>query len=337
MRICLLSRRFTLESGGIGRVGISLRDGLRRLGHEVITVETTEEDLIHYFKYSFWSIKNKIPKGMDIYHAITPMESIYLPKHKSIATILDIIPITHPEKHGARMGGSKIKYTIGRTCFDIGVKKALKCAKVVCISDHVKDEVIANYNISRDKISTIRLGIRDDLKPLHIKDQTFRIGYLGQLDRRKRVDLLIKAFKESIINGELLIAGKGFNEAEFKEMANGDERIRFIGYIENGEIKKFYNNLDYLVFPTSIEGYGLPPVEAMACKVPTIVLSDAIIPHEVKSRCIVVDSLAETFRPIQSGSRIGTVDKNSNYEFAREHNWSNTVNEYVKLYEEILK
>jgi len=337
MKICLLSRRFTLESGGIGRVGISLRDGLRRLGHEVITVETSEEDLAHYFMYSFWSIKNKIPKGMDIYHAITPMESIYLPKHKSVATILDIIPITHPDKHGARMGGSKIKYTIGRTCFDIGVKKAIECAKVVCISDHVKDEVIEHYNVSSDKISTIRLGIRDDLKPLHIKDRIFRIGYLGQLDRRKRVDLLIKAFKESDIKGELLIAGKGFNEAEFKELAKGDERIRFIGYIENGEIKIFYNNLDYLCFPTSIEGFGLPPVEAMACKVPCIVLSDAIIPEEVKERCIVVNSLSKAFRAIQNGNYVGAVHLNSNYEFARLHNWNNTVNEYVKLYEEILR
>jgi len=337
MKICLLSRRFTLESGGIGRVGISLRDGLRRLGHEVTTVETTEEDLIHYFKYSFWSIKNKIPKGMDIYHAITPMESIYLPKHKSIATILDIIPITHPEKHGARMGGSKIKYTIGRTCFDIGVKQAIKCAKVVCISDHVKDEVIEHYNISEDKISTIRLGIRDDLKPLHTKDNTFRIGYLGQLDRRKRVDLLVRAFLSSDIKGELVLAGGGFIEQDLKNMAFGDSRVKFLGYIENGEIKKFYNSLDYLCFPTSIEGFGLPPVEAMACEVPTIVLRDSIMPDEVKSRCIVVGSLPKAFEDIQSRTRFKGINKESNYEFAREHNWNNTVNEYVKLYEEILR
>ena len=337
MRICLLSRRFTLESGGIGRVGISLRDGLRRLGHEVFTVETTEEDLAHYFMYAFWSIKNKIPKGMDIYHAITPMESIYLPKHKSVATILDIIPITHPEKHGARMGGSKIKYTIGRTCFDIGCKQAAKCAKVACISNHVKGEFVEHYSIPEDNISTIQLGIRDDLRPLHTKDRTFRLGYLGQLDKRKRIDLLVKAFKESNIDGELIIAGKGFNEAEFKEMANGDNRIRFLGYIENGEIKKFYNSLDYFIFPTSIEGYGLPAIESMACKVPCIVLSDSIIPKEVKGRCIIVDSLPKAFEDIKSRTRFKGINRNSNYRFAREHNWNNTVNEYVKLYKEIIR
>ena len=336
MRICLLSRRFTLESGGIGRVGISLRDGLRRLGHEVYTVETTEEDLAHYFVYSFWAIKNKIPKGMDIYHAITPMESIYLPKEKSVATILDIIPITHPEKHGARMGGSKIKYTIGRTCFDIGCKQAAKCAKVVCISDHVKGEFQAHYDISEDKISTIRLGIRDDFRPLK-KDRTFRIGYLGQLDRRKRVELLVKAFVESDIEGELVLAGGGFIEDELKRIAFGDKRVRFLGYIANGNLKKFLNSLDYLCFPTSIEGYGLPPIEGMACKVPTIVLSDSIMPAEVKSRCIVVDDLNETFKDIQNRTRFKGINKNSNYRFARQHNWNRTVNEYVKLYEEIIR
>ena len=337
MKICLLTRRFALETGGIGRVSIALRDGLRELGHEVYTVATTEEDLVHYFKYSFFDIRRKIPKGYDIYHAITPMESIWLPKHKSVATILDIIPITHPEKHGARMGGNRIKYTIGRTCFDIGCRQAAKSAKVVCISEHVRGEFEQHYPRSRGKTSVIRLGIRDDLNPKKKPDNVLRLGYLGQLDRRKRVDVLIEAFKKSKIDGELVIAGKGFNEREMWARAMGDARIRLLGYIEDGELLEFYSSIDCLVFPTSIEGYGLPPVEAMACKKPVIVLKDAIIPDEVKSRCIQVDSLEQAFMVLEHGwfeqweSQIL-----SNYYFAKEHSWKKCIESYVKLYEGVI-
>jgi len=337
MKICLLSRRFYLGAGGIGRVGVEIRNKLEELGHEVYTVATAEEDLVHYFKYSFWGIRSKIPRDCDIYHAITPMESIWIPKDKAIATILDIIPITDVKLHGARIGEGKIRQFIAKTCFTIGCNKAAQCKHIVCISEHVRQEFIKHFGVPEDKISVIRLGIRDDLKPKHKMDKVFRIGYLGQLDRRKRVDLLINAFKASDIKGELVIAGKGVNEDKLKLLAGGDKRIRFLGYLENGSICKFYNSLDYFVFPSAIEGFGLPPVEAMACKIPVVVLADAIMPEEVKSRCVVVDDLSEAFKDIQSRTRFKGISKNLNYRFAKDHNWNSTVNEYVKLYEVILK
>lgn len=337
MKICLLTRRFALDSGGIGRVGTEIRDGLGRLGHEVHTVSTDKEDLVSYFKHTFLDIKRKIPKGMDIYHAITPMESIYLPKEKSVSTILDIIPITNPDKHGARMGSSKLKYTIGKICFNFGCKQAAKCSKIVCISEHVIGEFIKHYGVEEDKIGVIRLGIREDLEPKDEKHGKFRIGYLGQLDRRKRVDLLVKAFKESDIAGELVLGGKGTNEEEIKQLASYDNRIKFLSFVPDNELADFYNSLDVLVFPTMIEGYGLPPVEAMACKVPTVVLSDAIIPWEVKSRCIIVEDLDIVFGNMDYlKGLIRHIDYDSNYKWAKEHSWDRCVEEYIKLYEEVL-
>jgi len=336
MKICLLTRRFALETGGIGRVSIALRDGLRELGHEVYTVATAEEDLVHYFKYSFFDIRHKIPKDCDVYHAVTPMESIWLPKRKSVATILDIIPITNPDKHGARMGGNPIKYTIGRTCFDIGCRQAARCARVACISEQGKREIEEHYPRSQGKVSVIRLGIRDDLEPKPKPDEVVRIGYLGQLDRRKRIDVLIEDFKRTTLDAELVIAGKGFNEREMWARAMGDRRISLLGYIEDGELLDFYSSIDYLVFPSAIEGYGLPPVEAMACKTPVIVLKDAIIPEEVKSRCIQLDRLEDFFTILQVGwFEQWESQVQSNYHFAKEHSWGETIKAYLALYQDI--
>jgi len=356
MKICLLTRTFSL-SGGIGRVSSGIRDELIRQGHEVYCISTTKEGLASYFTYTAFEIPFKIPRGYDIYHAITPMEGIWIPKSKGISIILDLIaithphlyggrwnksivtfhdlaPITHPDLHGAGFGYSKVKSIIARRYFEFACKQAVKCRYIVTVSEHVKNEVIRIFGIDENKVKVIKSGIRNDLEPKP-KDGVFRLGYLAQLDRRKRVDLLIKAFRKSELD-ELVIGGVGLDEPLLRKQAKGDNRIRFLGFILDNELVNFYNSLDVFVFPTAIEGYGLPIVEAMACKKPVIVLDDAIIPWEVKKRCMIVRDLDVALGSKQYLEGLcKSIDIEGNYEWAKEHDWKKSVGEYVKLYEEI--
>lgn len=337
MRICLLTRNPTLDSGGIGRVSLEIRDGLLKRGNSVHTVFSKNLGLAGYFKYSFIDNLFNMPKGYDIYHAITPMESVWVPKGRSIATILDIIPVVHPELHGARMGGNRVKYTIGKACFTIGCVQASKCRYIVCISEHVKREFVERFRVDEDKVKVIQLGIRSDLKPYPKKDNVFRIGYLGQLDRRKRVDLLVRAFHKSKIDGELVLGGRGIDEQGLMELADGDKRIKFLGFVPDDRLVDFYNSMSIFCFPTSIEGFGLPIVEAMACEKPVVVLQDAIIPSDVKDRCIAVEDLNETLSSIANIENLcGGADVDDNYQWAKSHDWNRTVEEYLKLYREVL-
>src|SRR3990172_4426631 len=152
MKICLLSRSFSLKGGGIGRVSLEIRDRLLGLGHEVHIVESPGEGLLSYFKYTAFDLAWKIPKGMDIYHALTPMESIWLPKSRGLSVVLDIIPLTHMGRYGGRLGygGStvtfhdfftlsharyigaglgynRLKRWLARRYFKFGCEQALKC------------------------------------------------------------------------------------------------------------------------------------------------------------------------------------------------------------------
>ncbi|WP_225370026.1 glycosyltransferase [Methanobrevibacter arboriphilus] len=58
----------------------------------------------------------------------------------------------------------------------------------------------------------------------------------------------------------------------------------FLGFISDEDMVDFYNSLDVFVFPTIMEGYGMPIVEAMACGKPVITLEDAYIPHDIKKK-----------------------------------------------------
>lgn len=360
MKICLLTRTFNLKGGGIGRVSSGIRDELIKQGHEVHCISTDKEGLVPYFKYTLLDMPFRIPRGMDIYHALTPMESIWIPKEKGVSVILDLIAITHPDKYGGRLGKgivtfhdifpithpklqgaglgySKIKSYIGRKYFEFACKQAVKCRYVVTVSEHVKKEVMRLFNVEENRVKVIKSGINSALEPQPKKDKIFRIGYLAQLDRRKRVDLLIKAFKKCRL-GELVIGGKGLDEDMLKELVGCDDRIKFLGFIPDEELRNFYNSLDVFVFPTAIEGYGLPPVEAMACKKPVIVLDDAIIPWEVKKRCIIVEELDYVLgNKNYLEGLCKSIDIEDNYKWAKEHNWKKCVSEYLQLYKEVLE
>lgn len=333
MKICLLTRYFDFRNAGLGRVSKEIAMELQRRGHEVVKVSTNGESLYSYAWYMSIGIRSQIPDNCDVYHALTPMEAVWIPKEKSVVTFHDLIPLLYQDKAGAGIGRSPLKSLLGKTFFKTGCDYAKRCKYVVCVSDKTKQDMITSLGVKKDKIRIIRSGIDSRLRPMMNFSQIFTIGYLGQLDRRKRVDLLIKEFKSSNIHGELLIAGTGADEKMLKGLAEGDSRIKFLGFIPDAGLSRFYNSLNVFIFPTMVEGYGLPIVEAMVCRKPVVVLKDAIIPDEVKGRCIVVDNLSSFFK---SGRSQSPEEYDDNYEWAKSHSWKKCVDDYLKIYEEIL-
>jgi len=336
MNICLLTRYFDLRNHGLGRVSIEIRDELIRRGYKVSTLSTDGNSLYSYFLYTSLGIPLRLlGKKIDVYHAITPMEGMHIPKEKSVVTFHDLFQITDKDKLGSGIGYSRWKNFIGTRYFEIAVNIAKKCAKVIAVSEKTKNDLVEYLKVPEGKIRVIRSGIYPELEPEPKKDDVFRVGYMGQLDRRKRVNLLIGAFKKSKLD-ELVLAGGGVDEDILIDRAEEDPRIKFIGVVTSNH-KDFYNSLDVFVFPTWIEGYGLPIVEAMACKNPVIVLSDARIPDEVKNRCIIVDKLDYVLgnqKYLENLCKF--VDIEGNYIWAKDHTWKNTVNQYIELYREVI-
>lgn len=337
MRVCLLTRWFDLRHAGIGRVSMEILKRLVKRGLSVHKISTNYTSLYSYLFYTFFEIPIRLPrKGIDVYHALTPVESIWLPKEKSVVTIHDLFPITNPERTGSALHGGGWRLFAGRNYFKFASKQAGRGRFLACNSEKTKQDVIEYLRVDEEKVKVIRLGIGEDLRPRSKKDSRFRLGYLGQLDRRKRVDLLIRTFRESDLDAELVIGGTGIDKGELRELAGSDGRIRFLSFVPDEELVDFYNSLDVFVFPTMIEGYGLPIVEAMACRKPVVVLSDAIIPQEVKSRCVIVEDLDGVFGSSNYlEGLLKYVDYEGNYEWAKEHSWSRCVDEYIKLYEEV--
>ena len=101
------------------------------------------------------------------------------------------------------------------------------------------------------KAIKIPLGVEYTSIKTNKNYDTIDIAFIGTLGKHKGVDTLIKAFTD-IENPDikLHIIGKGYDEEEFKEMAKDDKRIIFHGFVDNKEIMKFYEMINFLVIPS---------------------------------------------------------------------------------------
>jgi len=340
MKICLLSRFFDLRHGGIGRYSMEIEKRLKEMGQQVKAISQDGgiplgEGRIKYLSYTLFEIKFKIPKGFDLYHACSPTEAFHAPK-PLVVFFHDLIPLIYLKESGdwpLKMFPKKFIKWFDGNYFKLASLKAIeKADKILTQSEHVKNELIEIFKVEEDRIDVVRHGIKEDLEPGPKFDDIFRIGTLSYLDPRKRIDILIKAFLRADVDGELLIAGKGVDYPRLKKLAKGDPRIKFLGFIPDELLVDFYNSLDVFIFPTKIEGYGLPIVEAMACKKPVVTLSDNIIPEDVKKRTIIVDDLQKWL----ADPDFSNINLNENYKFAKSHDWRKCALKHIKAFEEVL-
>lgn len=97
----------------------------------------------------------------------------------------------------------------------------------------------------------------------------------SRLDGPKRIDLLIEAMKQVKSNIQLLIGGKGPDEMRLRELADGDSRIVFLGYLNDEELIECYSNALAVPFIPYDEDYGLITIEAMKSAKPVITTIDS--------------------------------------------------------------
>jgi len=263
------------------------------------------------------------------------METLWLGgNRKTVVTFHDLIPMLYLDLISTHYAKDLFTRAISKSYFILGCKHAVKCDTIIVNSDQTAKELIRYFDVKKEKIKLTKFGISPDLKPKAKSDDIYRIGTIGYFDPRKRFDLLIKAFKKANMNdAELVIGGEGTDDHRLKTLAGDDKRIKFLGFVPDEKLCDFYNSLDCFIFPSLLEGYGLPIVEAMACGKPVVTLEDAIIPSDVKSRTHVVKltDLPDVLKKMEF-----KCDVDANLEFARKHNWEELIDKTVNIYESIL-
>lgn len=181
-------------------------------------------------------------------------------------------------------------------------KSCLKANYIITISEFSKNEIIKYLNISGDKIAVIPCAIdssiyNEELDTVHFTEvkSKFNIDgeyflYLGTLEPRKNIERLIDAYAMLVKSNPevpyLVLAGKNgwnFDNIYKKVKKYGlEDKIIFTGYVESADAVVLLKGAFTFVFPSIYEGFGMPPLEAMACGVPVITSNVSSLPEVVQ-------------------------------------------------------
>lgn len=152
-----------------------------------------------------------------------------------------------------------------------------RAQKVFTLSNDAKKEIINHYKVSPSKIIAIRESgkLEDNSKPGSAPTKSPYLLYVGNAHPHKNVENLIKAAE--ILKMKLVLLG---NDDFFYPRLPRSKYVETVGFVPNNKIADWFRHASALVTASKMEGFGIPPLEAMSVGCPAIV-SDIPVFHEV--------------------------------------------------------
>lgn len=358
MKICLVAH--TIPKSGISgaSIGISkyvmnLSDQLRRLGNEVELfirndirpkenwIKPIYSPKFAWIPYPFFVFPKIVSAEADIYHAdyVTTGSPLAIAnKRPLVVTVHDAIPFTYNLEEMTVADRFRVWWYMKN------FKLIEKADAIILVSEHARQEAIKYTNIPEEKIFAVHYGADFDRlyqKKKKISD-VIKIGYLGGLDGRKNVILLIKSFQELVKkydNIELHVGGGGENLQRFKDM--NIPKSYFYGPIKFDDVNDFLNKLDIFVFPSLQEGFGFPPLEAMTCGIPVVATISGPMPEIVDGAGILVEpnvhSMVKGISKLLENRSLRKRLTRAGLKRVKKFTWEKCAKETLKVYETAMR
>jgi glycosyltransferase involved in cell wall biosynthesis len=213
-------------------------------------------------------------RGFDVIHCPTARRPFFgRPDAKLVMTILDLVPLVMPATHQwpYRVYFRHVLPRIVRR-FD----------HVIAISEATRRDVIAYYGVDPSQVTAVPLASRWPALPrdevLRTKEPFFLV--LGTIEPRKNLKRVIEAFATLQTNDRLLIAGTpGWGSLDRNPAAPVRDRVEFLGFVDDAELRRLLSRARALVFASLMEGFGLPVLEAMVHGCPVITSDRSSMPE----------------------------------------------------------
>ena len=232
----------------------------------------------------------------------------------------------------------------------------------ITVSGFSKQEIIRHLSVTPHKISVIHNGVNHQLFRI-ITEQALReeikqryqlpakfILFVGNVKPHKNLMTLVKAFaqlaseeihlvvvgkKDGFVIGDALL----FDYLQQDERLN--ERVHFTGFVAEEDLPVIYNLAALFVFPSLYEGFGLPPLEAMACGCPVLASHQASIPEMCGEAAQYMNphNVENIQEALQRALTLSPTDKQQlikrGLEQAKRFQWTETVAQHVQLIEHL--
>ncbi len=315
MRIGIDARLASYRKAGISRYTLQLIEALQQLSTDdefvILQGRRNQDPILSRSNFSThtlltpchhrleqlvlpWELK---PLKLDVLHSpdfIPPFHN----RSRSVITIHDLVFMLYPnflDKDAARYYGQ----------IDQAV---LHADGIIAVSSSTKQDVVRQLGVPENKVTVIYEAASPAFRPLrtpevnnHIRErfgiEPGFILFVSTIEPRKNLPTLLRAYRSLLDNYHsdvpLVIAGeKGWLfEEVFSQVSNMhlEQRTRFLGRVSTQELFWLYNTARMLVQPSFYEGFGLTPLEAMACGTPVIVSNVSALPEVVGDAGLLID------------------------------------------------
>lgn len=232
-------------------------------------------------------------------------------------------------------------------------QKLVKADKIIAVSENTKRDLMDLYGLQEAKISVVYLGVsKNNEPPLNlqaIKDR-YRLPekfilYLGTLEPRKNIKGVIRAYE--LLNQpeySLVIAGgRGWLYQKIYKLAEKSkfkEHIKFINYIKPEDRFSLYRLASLFVWPSFYEGFGFPPLEAMANGCPVISSFNSSLPEVLGQAALLVDpynikEIAKAMKLLLEDNPLRQKLIHQGYEQVKKFNWQETAKQMLDVFQTI--
>jgi glycosyltransferase involved in cell wall biosynthesis len=270
---------------------------------------------------------------------------------KSIVVIHDLTFVHYPQY----MQTTNLKYM--SKLVPESVKRA---DHIITVSENSKEEIVKYFNLPESKVSIVPNAI--DHRKFYPRDRTEveevrgkynlpqrYIHFHGTIEPRKNVEGLLNAY--AALSQDLkdefslvLTGGKGWKDEsiyqKIDELKSSGHNVVLPGYIDGEDLPALYSGASLFVLPSFYEGFGIPPLEAMACGVPVITSDNSSLPEVVGDAAIKVKAddtkaLADSIRKLLTNEALAQSFMEKGLRQAAKFSWEKSAEKLVDLLHEI--
>jgi glycosyltransferase involved in cell wall biosynthesis len=292
--------------------------------------------------------------ALDIVHDPTGATPFLVPRRLArfarVTTIHDMVPFVHPETH-ERLTNLLFHRYIPHTLPFVD--------RIITVSNASERDIVRFFHVRPDCVATIPCGVSPRFGPRaasQVFDTLSRYGivppYLltvGALQARKNLETLLESFARLRLEGlphRLVVVGRKAWKSEgifhrLDDLGLGDAVV-LTGYVDDADLPALYAGAACFVFPSIYEGFGLPPLEAMACGVPVVTSNTSSLPEVVGDAAITVDphdvgGFVAAIRRIVDQPALADELRARGLERAQRFTWERAAAAHASLYHDVVE
>jgi glycosyltransferase involved in cell wall biosynthesis len=268
-----------------------------------------------------------------------------------VVTIHDLAFERMPETF-TRRGSFQLKLTVRRT--------AKKAARVATVSEYSRQDLLDIYKLPPEKVVVTYNGVESSFNPRpsvpnEAEEVRRRFGVsrdfllaVGSLQPRKNLVRLIRAYARLrserqdfrpqlvIVGRKLWLASEIFDEVKRHPWADD---VILTGYVADEDLPALYRAARAFVYPSLFEGFGLPPLEAMACGTPVVTSDVSSLPEITGDAALLIDpnderALANALIEVVNNDRLRAELREKGIAQAMKFTWRDAAEKTLRLYQE---